>query len=269
MSAQTDRLRKKLESLPKAAKTAVQAALIKEGDMLVHAMQALVPVDTGRLRASITATPPGQQTPAFSQPGGSTKAAANEVIVTAGNQHVRYAHLVEYGTSHSAAEPFFWPAYRMLKGTITKDIKKAVTEAVKEKFNDEPSLSLQAAVRDRLTASAGVTALVPADNILDKNSLPQVFPCVVIGEGQVIPDEGIARNRHQVFLDLHIWQKELGLAQAKAIAGAARAALKDRPWTASGLNVADLHFPMVRFMRDNSGLYSHGVITLKALVEEV
>ena len=133
----------------------------------------------------------------------------------------------------------------------------------------EPSLSMQAAVRDRLIASTDVTALVPASNILDKNSLPQVFPSIILGEGQVIPDNGIARNRHAVFLDLHIWQKEPGLAQAKAIAGAARAALKDAPWTATGLHVADLQFPMVRFMRDNSGLYSHGVITLKAIVEEV
>lgn len=133
----------------------------------------------------------------------------------------------------------------------------------------EPSLALQAAIRARLVASSAVTALVPATSILDRNSRPETFPCILIGEGQTVPDEGLARRRHHVFADLHIWQKEPGLVGAKQIAGAIRDALADSFWNVTGLHVVDLHIVSSRFIRDPGGLHSHGVITLQASVLEV
>lgn len=134
MSAQSDRLAKRLAAIPPAVKAAVQPALIKSGDELVARMQALAPVRSGALKASIEATYPGQATPAYSQPGGSRVAKENEVLVTAGNAEVRYPHLVEYGTSHSPAKPFFWPAYRLTKQRIKNRLKRAVSKAVRENW---------------------------------------------------------------------------------------------------------------------------------------
>lgn len=131
-SAQLERLQRRMNAIPQAVRDAVTPALIKSGDELVSRMQALAPVDTGALRDSITATPPGGTTPPYSQPGGSTVAGPNQVLVTAGNRDVRYAHLVEYGTSHSKAEPFFWPAYRLSKKRITNRIKRSIGRAVRE-----------------------------------------------------------------------------------------------------------------------------------------
>ncbi len=133
----------------------------------------------------------------------------------------------------------------------------------------EPSLALQAAIRVRLVASSALVALVPAASILDRNSRPETFPCILIGESQTIPDEGLARTRHQIFADLHIWQKEAGVAGAKQIAGAVREALADTRWTIPGLHVADLYVSSSRFIRDPDGIHSHGVITLQASVVEV
>jgi hypothetical protein len=132
----------------------------------------------------------------------------------------------------------------------------------------EPSLAMQAAIRARLVATGAVTSLVPATSILDKNSRPETFPSIIIGEGQTVPDEGLARRRHQVFADLHIWQKEAGLVGAKQIAGAIRDALADTFWNVTGLHVADLHIASSRFLRDPGGLHSHGIITLQASVSE-
>lgn len=132
----------------------------------------------------------------------------------------------------------------------------------------EPSLPIQAAIRSRLTGSSAVTALVPASSIIDRNAGPEGLPAIIIGEGQTVPDSGLARTRHQVYLDLHVWAHEPGLAQAKVIAGAIRAALSDGKLTATGLNVADLQIRMSRFMRDPGGVASHGVLNLLALVEE-
>lgn len=133
----------------------------------------------------------------------------------------------------------------------------------------EPSLALQAAIRARLVAASAVTSLVPATSILDRNSRPEVFPCILIGEGQTVPDEGLARRRHQVFADLHIWQKETGLVVSKQIAGAVRDALADTFWNVTGLHVVDLHVTSSRFMRDPGGLHSHGIISLSANVSEI
>ncbi|WP_041544697.1 MULTISPECIES: DUF3168 domain-containing protein [Chelativorans] len=133
----------------------------------------------------------------------------------------------------------------------------------------EPSYTLTVAIHARLVASSAVTSLVPATSIGDHNGLPTTFPCVIIGEGQTLPDDGISRNRHEVFADLHIWQTELGLTGAKNIAGAIRAALSDGPLTATGLHVVGLQIASTRFLRDPDGKHSHGVMSIRARVMEV
>lgn len=131
----------------------------------------------------------------------------------------------------------------------------------------EPSLDLQKAIRNRLIASP-VTALVAAAAILDKNIRPEVFPCIIIGEGQTLPDDGISRNRHQVYSDLHLWTKEAGLVAVKQIAGAIRDALADGRLALDHHHVADLMIASTRFLRDPSGA-SHGVMTLQARLVEL
>ncbi|WP_312358130.1 HK97-gp10 family putative phage morphogenesis protein [Agrobacterium sp.] len=132
MSKQSERLKRRLNAIPAAVKDAVTPALSKSGAELADTMRRLAPVKTGALRDSITVTLPGQATPPYSQPGGSAVALENQVLVTAGNSDVRYPHLVEYGTSDTAAQPFFWPAYRLNKKRLTTRIKRAIRKAVKE-----------------------------------------------------------------------------------------------------------------------------------------
>ena len=133
----------------------------------------------------------------------------------------------------------------------------------------EASLELQKAVRLRLVAATVVTSLVPAASIVDRNGTPSTFPSILLGEGQSVPGGDIARRRHDVFLDLHIWQKETGLAFSKQVAGAIREALTDAVWSIPGLHVADLYVTSSRFLRDPNGTTSHGVLSLTANVLEV
>lgn len=134
-SAQLARLQKRLDAIPKAVKKAVEPALRQSGEELVTTMRGLAPVDTGDLRDSIKYTMPGNPTPPYSQPGGSTVAGDNQVLVTAGNTDVRYPHLVEYGTAEAAAQPFFWPAYRLKKKKLASRIKRAIGKAVKAEWS--------------------------------------------------------------------------------------------------------------------------------------
>lgn len=131
-SAQLARLTKRLEAIPREVKEAVVPALMKSGEELADQMRNLAPEDEGDLKASIAVTGPGERTPAYSQPGGFMTVPENAAAVTVGNENVRYAHLVEYGTSKSQAQPYFWPAYRILKKRLAGRIKRAVSKAVRE-----------------------------------------------------------------------------------------------------------------------------------------
>lgn len=119
----------------KAARIAVKPALMKSANEIAAAQSALAPVLTGDLKDSIAVTAPGETTPPYSQPGGSRVAGETEVVVTAGNSDVRYPHLVEYGAAHAEAQPFFWPAYRLLKTRAQRRIKRVTKKAIKEAFD--------------------------------------------------------------------------------------------------------------------------------------
>jgi hypothetical protein len=133
----------------------------------------------------------------------------------------------------------------------------------------EPILPLQAAIRSQLIADGNVTALVPANSILDQNQRPSVIPALLLGEGQTIPDEGLARDRFQVFLDLHVWTEEPGTAVSKQIVGAIRNCLYDWTPSAAGLEVADLYVESTRFMRDPDTVHAHAIMSLTARVRAI
>ena len=129
---QRERLRRRLEAIPREVRKAVEPALMKSADEMADAMRQFAPRDTGALIESITVTGPGGTTPAYSQPGGSQTVPENAVAITAGNSEVRYAHLVEYGTAKAHAQPFFWPAYRLFKNRAKRRIARAIGKAVRE-----------------------------------------------------------------------------------------------------------------------------------------
>jgi HK97 gp10 family phage protein len=135
-SDQLTRLLKRLEAIPKAVRDATQPALAASGQELVDAMKALAEASrlTSDLIETITMTTAGNTTPPYSQPGGSQVVPENAVMITVGNSQVRYPHLVEYGTTRSAAQPFFWPAYRLLKKRILNRIKRGAAKATRENW---------------------------------------------------------------------------------------------------------------------------------------
>lgn len=126
------------DRIARAPREAVLPTLKRSGEELARHQKALAETsrDTGALIDSIAVTMPGHATPAYSQPGGSRVAGETEVVVTAGNSDVRYAHLVEYGTSEAEAQPFFWPALRLLRKRLQNRINRAAKKAVKDAWND-------------------------------------------------------------------------------------------------------------------------------------
>lgn len=123
---------RRMAAIPEAARKAVQPALATGGYEIAEAMEVLAPEDTGDLKGSIAVTLGGQTTPPYSQPGGATVVPENQVAITAGNTDVRYPHLVEYGTTHAPAQPFFWPGFRLARRKAERRIKRAISKAIRE-----------------------------------------------------------------------------------------------------------------------------------------
>lgn len=127
---------RRMRAIPKAARAAVAPALVKSAEEIADVMRSLAPDDpaTGApdLKSSIVVTGPGQSTPPYSQPGGSKIVEENAAAITAGNADVRYPHLQEYGTTHHAAQPFFWPGFRLGRKRALARIKRAIGKAIKE-----------------------------------------------------------------------------------------------------------------------------------------
>jgi HK97 gp10 family phage protein len=132
VSAQTDRLARRLRGVAEAVRATVQPALMQSGEEIAGTMRSLAPVDTGELRDSITVTPGGRSTPPYSQPGGFSVVPITAVAITAGGVDVRYPHLVEYGTAEAPAQPFFWPGYRLLRKRAGARVKRAIRKAVRQ-----------------------------------------------------------------------------------------------------------------------------------------
>ncbi|GHA34977.1 hypothetical protein GCM10007989_33610 [Devosia pacifica] len=138
-SPQLKRVLARVEGIPEAVRRDMQPAIRKSADELADMQRNLAETsrDTGALIESIEVTPPGGTTPNYSQPGGSRTAHELEAIVTVGNSEVRYPHLVEYGTAHAPAQPFFWPAVRSLQRRITNRLNRAARKAVREHWSEE------------------------------------------------------------------------------------------------------------------------------------
>lgn len=116
MSAQLDRLSRRLQAIPKAVRDAVQPALDKSTDELVATMRHLAPVDEGELRDSIEKRPGDHEL-------------ARKVVTD--DYKARWA---EFGTAKQSAQPFFWSTVRLNRKRFTSRIKRAIRKALRSNW---------------------------------------------------------------------------------------------------------------------------------------
>lgn len=131
-SNQFARLQARMDAIPQAVRDAVKPVVVASAEELAARMRSIAPEDEGDLKDSIEVTGPGETTPPYSQPGGSKFVGDLSAVVTVGNDAVRYAHLLEYGTANAPSQAFFWPSVRLNKKKIERRIKRAISKAVKE-----------------------------------------------------------------------------------------------------------------------------------------
>lgn len=131
--------------------------------------------------------------------------------------------------------------------------------------------AVQIAIRNRLTGTPAVTALVAAGKIRDVGLRPKDFPTIALGESQTV-DEGtsLKRSHTRVYHTLHVWVKEPTLELVKVICAAIRLAIhSDRLDLGTGFHCADALVSSMRQIRDPDGETSHGIVTVEVLVAEV
>lgn len=136
--------------IPRRVKAATKAAMERGAQELVDMMKRLVPKDSGDLRDSIGWT--WGAAPRYSQKIASVKSQDGDLAITiyAGNDKVRYAHIVEFGseahinegkfagTKHpgTTAQPFFYVSWRVMrkriKSRVTREMRKAIRSAGSE-----------------------------------------------------------------------------------------------------------------------------------------
>lgn len=114
-----DRLRKKLAKMPELARVEIRKALDKGAEEVLRAQRTLAATSrrTGALIGGLHAEDGEHDL---------------QVKVVSSAFYSRY---VEFGTSHSAAEPFFFPGYRLVKKRVKARIARAARAAAKKVAN--------------------------------------------------------------------------------------------------------------------------------------
>lgn len=147
-----ERLKRRQAAIPKAARVNIRAALEKGAQEIATMARVMAPESSGDLKRSIGYTF-GEFIPENSNVRGVQGGAGLgdpdlSVTVHAGDAKAFYAAFIEFGTAPhpqggqfagtqhpgTAPQPFFFPAYRLLKkrvkGRINRSVKKAARDAV-------------------------------------------------------------------------------------------------------------------------------------------
>lgn len=140
-----DKLRAKLLALPDAFSKLASAAIWTGAGEMVETAKRYVPVEEGDLRDSIERHWTGQEDRlgAQGQASASRQAVKGEfklsaTVTAGGTPQGSHAGWVEFGTAagegHAAtpAQPFFFPAWRVIRRRVRNRINRAMREAVRQ-----------------------------------------------------------------------------------------------------------------------------------------
>lgn len=144
----SDALAKRLAAIAPEIKAKVAPAVLKGAEEVADKARALAEASrlTGETIESIEVTGPGQTTPPYAQGGATAQAHELQALVTVGNNDVRTAHLIEFGTAERQhkdgtptgkveAQPFMLPAWRLAKTRVERRINRAIGAGIKAAVN--------------------------------------------------------------------------------------------------------------------------------------
>tara|TARA_R100001230_G_C5584173_1_gene102226 strand:+ start:101 stop:538 length:438 start_codon:yes stop_codon:yes gene_type:complete len=114
-----------LEQFPKGLRRKMaKESLKKAAEPLLKTMQALAPVDSGKLKSKLTIKNMKLSKERW-------RAGVTGAAVTVKGKKLRYAYQVETGTSRAAPRPFARTAARAARGAVVAKFKVEIAKAVK------------------------------------------------------------------------------------------------------------------------------------------
>ncbi len=125
------RLMKRLNAIPAEVRKAVHPALDKNANELANLMKRLAPEDDGDLIESI-GVEQGRHELSRAVVAGGEK--TTRPVREGADATYDYAFAQELGTRHMPANPYFYPAKRLLNKKIKRSLKSAVSRAVKKNW---------------------------------------------------------------------------------------------------------------------------------------
>lgn len=130
------------------------------------------------------------------------------------------------------------------------------------------SVSLQTFIRARLLAMPAVTALV-GERVFDAPKNPVDYPYVTFGPSDYVPDDIECIDGRIETQQIDIWSKALdGKAEAKRICDAIKGALHDHDAEPAVGALVSLRVTLVRVMDDPQPGIFHGIVDVRAQIEE-
>lgn len=132
----------------------------------------------------------------------------------------------------------------------------------------EPSLELQRAIYQALIASEALKAEMGGTvRAYDRVPPSPTFPYISFSEAQVLDNGNTCEHdMFEIFVDLHVWSRTVGMAEAKTISGVVRAVMLALE-IANDWKIAIAEFQTSRHMNDPDGLTVHSVNTFRFLLE--
>lgn len=140
------------------------------------------------------------------------------------------------------------------------------------------SWDLQTLVYNTLQADVALAALLPdavdvnhgGKAIYDRAPEGEPFPRITFGPSDVVPEDYECITAREETLEIDIWSRhDGGYKEAKKIADTVKDALHEQDFEPDNHALVEMHVTGIRHFRDPDGLTSHGVVTLRALIEEV
>lgn len=119
---------RRMQAIPLKARQAVQPALEKGAAQIVKTQKQLAPNDDHTLERSIRQQEGIHELSRIITAGG---LATTKVVRNGSTATYDYALAQEHGTAKMAANPFFWPGYRLERKMVAAAIKRAIGKAVK------------------------------------------------------------------------------------------------------------------------------------------
>jgi len=130
-----------------------------------------------------------------------------------------------------------------------------------------PGADLQKSVYAALTADATLLAMLGGPRVYDDVPRGASLPYLTVGQSTLRDWSTGEAEGHEHIFTLHVWSDAAGRKQTCEIAGAARAALHDRPLALAGHRLVNLRHEFSETRREADGETYHGILRFRAVTE--